>query len=122
MTASPLSHPAPAQILKAIAHPTRLSILEILRDGEQCVCHMEAMLGLRQARLSQQLKILREARLVSIRREGLNIFYHVASPRVLGVVDAAYAAAGKPRLRIVHKHGPTSCPCPKCNPRRGAAR
>ncbi len=106
---------APAEILKAIAHPTRLAVLEILRDGEQCVCHMEAILGIRQARLSQQLMILREAGLVQVRREGSNIFYHVASPRIFGVVDATYAASGKPRLRIVHKHGLTSCPCPKCS-------
>ncbi len=105
---------APAEILKAIAHPTRLAVLEILRDGEQCVCHMEAMLGIRQARLSQQLMILREAGLVAVRRDGLNIFYHVASPRLFGLVDAAYAASGKPPRRLVHKHGPTSCPCPKC--------
>lgn len=113
MPPSRLPHAEPAEILKAIAHPTRLAVLEILRDGEQCVCHMEAMLGIRQARLSQQLMILRQAGLVAVRREGLNIFYHVASPRIFGVVDAAYAAGGPPR-RFVHKHGPTSCPCPKC--------
>ncbi len=105
---------APAEILKAIAHPTRLAVLEILRDGEQCVCHMEAILGVRQASLSQQLMILREAGLVDVRRDGLNIFYHVVKPQIFGLVDASYAASGKGRQRIVHKHGPTSCPCPKC--------
>ncbi len=115
---APLARPsAPAETLKAIAHPTRLAVLEILRDGEQCVCHMEAMLGIRQARLSQQLMILREAGLVDVRREGLNIFYHVVSQRIFGVVDAAYALGGKTRRPFVHKHGPTSCPCPKCAPR-----
>ncbi len=108
----------PAEFLKAISHPTRLAVLEILRDGEQCVCHMEAMLGLRQSRISQQLMILREAGLVDVRRDGLNVFYHVVKPRLFEVLDAVYAAAGKPRPRPAHKHarGKQSCPCPKCNP------
>ncbi len=44
-----------ANIIKTLMHPTRLSILEILRDGEQCVCHIEAVLGQRQAYISQHL-------------------------------------------------------------------
>src|SRR5512143_3550432 len=102
-----------AQLLKAISHPTRLAILEILRDGEQCVCHMEAMLGLRQASISQQLMILREAGLVDVRRDGLNIYYRVLNPAVFGLLDALYAATRKPRL--VHKHAQGGCTCPKCS-------
>lgn len=41
------------KLLKALTHPARLAILEILRDGEQCVCHMEAILQQRQAYISQ---------------------------------------------------------------------
>ncbi len=109
------SYTAPADTLKALAHPTRLAVLEILRDGEQCVCHMEAMLGLRQASISQQLMILREAGLVDFRREGLNIYYRVVRPQVFGLLDAAYAASGRQRPRIAHKHGKANCPCPKCH-------
>src|SRR5512143_1791308 len=111
------SYAAPAETLKAIAHPTRLAVLEILRDGEQCVCHMEAILGLRQASISQQLMILREAGLVEVRRDGLNMFYHVVNPGIFGVLDAIYAATGKTGPRLLHKHGKgkDSCPCPKCN-------
>ncbi len=69
-----------ADLLKAISHPTRLAVLEILRDGEQCVCHMEAILGLRQASISQQLMILRQAGLVEVRRDGLNMYYRVVKP------------------------------------------
>jgi DNA-binding transcriptional ArsR family regulator len=104
-----------ADILKAMAHPTRLAVLEILRSGEQCVCHMEALLGIRQARLSQQLMILREAGLVDIRRDGLNIFYHVVKPQVFGLLDATYAASGNRAPRPRHKRGQPGCPCPKCN-------
>ena len=104
-----------AQLLKTLSHPTRLAVLEILRDGEQCVCHMEAMLGLKQASISQQLMVLREAGLVGIRRDGLNVYYRVIKPRVFEVLDAVNTAAGKPRLRVLHKHGAAGCPCPKCN-------
>jgi DNA-binding transcriptional ArsR family regulator len=71
-----------ANLLRAISHPTRLAVLEILRDGEHCVCHMEATLGIRQSSISQQLMILREAGLVEVRRDGLNIFYHVVRPGI----------------------------------------
>ncbi|HET6846514.1 MAG TPA: metalloregulator ArsR/SmtB family transcription factor [Anaerolineales bacterium] len=104
-----------AQLLKVLSHPTRLAVLEILREGEQCVCHMEAMLGVRQASLSQQLMVLRDAGLVRVRRDGLNVYYRVVEPRLFEILDAVNAAAGKPRLRVRHKHGPDECPCPKCN-------
>ncbi len=106
-----------ADLLKAISHPTRLAVLDILRDGEQCVCHMEATLGLRQSSISQQLMVLREAGLVEVRRDGLNMYYRVVSPRIYPVLDAAYAAVGRrARPRPSHKHGKgrDACPCPKC--------
>ena len=53
-----------SDLLKALSHSTRLAILDILRDGEQCVCHMEATLNLRQAYISQQLMILKQAGLL----------------------------------------------------------
>lgn len=66
---------AESQLLKALAHPTRIAILEILRAGEQCVCHIEAILGLRQAYISQQLMVLRRAGIITNRREGWNQYY-----------------------------------------------
>ncbi len=102
-------------LLKAISHPTRIAVLEILRDGEQCVCHMEAMLGLRQSRISQQLMVLRQAGLVEVRRDGLNVYYRVVKPKVFEILDALYAATGKPKPQIRHKHSKAQCPCPKCN-------
>ncbi len=70
------------ELFKVLIHPTRLAILEMLRTGEECVCHMTAMLGLRQAYVSQQLRVLREAGLVIDHRDGWNIFYHVTRPEV----------------------------------------
>jgi DNA-binding transcriptional ArsR family regulator len=107
------AHLQEATLLKTIAHPTRLAVLDILRDGEQCVCHMEARLNIRQASLSQQLMVLRRLGLVRVRRQGLNIFYRVVKPEIFGVLDALNAVTG--RHAQVAQPTARSCPCPKCN-------
>jgi len=105
---------AQAQMLKVLTHPARLAILNILRDGEHCVCHMEAHLGLRQAYISQQLMVLREAGLIQDRREGWNVYYRVSEPRIFAILAAVEQiiapeiANSTPRLTVV-------CPCPKCS-------
>ena len=104
-----------SELLKALSHPTRLAILDILRDGEQCVCHMEATLGLRQAYISQHLMLLKQAGLVDSRRDGLNLYYRVIEPKVFGLLDQAGAVTGLTPKRPAHKHANADCPCPKCN-------
>src|SRR5512141_1809672 len=103
-----------SNLLKAIAHPTRLAILDILRDGEQCVCHLEATLGLRQAYISQQLMILKQAGLLEARRDGLNLYYRVAKPEVFNVLNALTSVTGFTPKLPKHKHAKGTCPCPKC--------
>jgi len=101
-------------LLRLLAHPTRLAVLEILRAGEECVCHMVAMLGLRQAYLSQQLAVLREAGLVTDRREGWNHYYRLADPGVIPLLDALKSASGqKTGVKPLRAAG-EDCPCPKC--------
>ena len=80
-----------AALFKLLSHPSRLAILQVLRDGEECVCHLEAALGLRQAYISQQLMVLRQVGLVTDRREGWNVFYRVVKPEVYALLDAALA-------------------------------
>jgi len=105
-----------SEFLKALAHPTRLAILDILRDGEQCVCHMEAMLGLRQAYISQQLMTLKNAGLIEPRRDGLNLYYRVVKPEVFNVLNALGAATGVLPEMPPHRHADiNTCPCPKCS-------
>ncbi len=110
----------PPQLYKLLAHPTRLAILGILRDGEQCVCHMEAHLGLRQAHISQHLMLLREAGLVSDRRDGWNIFYQVTQPEIFAVIDSMNTLCGdggQEKTQKIKLHARRkSCPCPKCTP------
>lgn len=113
-----------AQLFKVLMHPTRLAILDILRDSEHCVCHLEAVLGLRQAHISQHLMVLREAGLVSDRRDGWNIFYRVIKPEIYQVIEAAKAYTNVPSSQpfSVSKNAEHSCPCPKCNAGASSAR
>lgn len=106
------------KIFKALMHPSRLEILETLRDGEQCVCHIEATLGYRQAYISQHLMVLRDAELVEDRREGARIFYRVTKPEVFDLLDTADNLSGIDPIRMKHKQA-ANCPCPKCNTSSG---
>lgn len=111
-----------SNLYKILSHPTRLAILDILRNGEQCVCHMEAMSGLRQAHISQHLMVLREAGLVTDRRDGWNIFYRVVQPEIYRIVDAMNAITGANKIDYAQMASAQprrkACPCPKCNPQR----
>src|SRR5690349_5659041 len=83
-------------LFKALAHPARIAILDVLRNGEQCVCHIEVHLGYRQAYISQQIAVLREAGLIQDQRDGLNIYYRVIRPEVFALVDVARSMVGIP--------------------------
>jgi len=102
------------QFFKVLAHPARIAIINILRDGEHCVCHMEAYLGLRQAFISQQLAVLREAGIIVDRRDGWNIFYRVISPQIYDLLDAANKLTGVDKVEEIHTA--INCNCPHCNP------
>jgi DNA-binding transcriptional ArsR family regulator len=106
-------------IFKALMHPTRLSILEILRAGEACVCHIEAVLGYRQAYISQQLTVLRDAGLVEDRRDGTRIYYRVIKPQVFDLVDQASRLNGANPIQVPRERL-ADCPCPMCNPAEAA--
>jgi len=106
-----------AEIARALSHPVRLRILDILRGGEECVCHITATLGLRQAYVSQHLATLRAVGLVVVRREGLNIYYRLRDELVLHILDGLVKMAGLlagQELKVPPAERPLSCPCPKC--------
>lgn len=104
-----------SDLLKAISHPARLAILDLLRDGEQCVCHIEASLSLRQSYISQQLMILKDAGLVEARRDGLNLYYRVVKPGIFNLLDTLGIVTGIAAQPPEHTHAEAACPCPKCN-------
>jgi DNA-binding transcriptional ArsR family regulator len=107
-----------AEILKALAHPVRLQILDILRDGEQCVCHLEAVLKLRQAYISQQLMTLRKAGLVADRKDGLRVYYRITDRSVFRVLNPARNMVEQEGLKFAPamKLAPRGCSCPNCSP------
>jgi ArsR family transcriptional regulator len=76
-----------ARMARALAHPTRIAILEILRRGEICVCEMCPELGASQANVSQHLAVLRDSNLVATRREGTRMMYRVTDERAFQVLD-----------------------------------
>ena len=109
-----------ATMMKALAHPVRLQILRVLRREEACVCHLEAVLGQRQAYISQHLMKLRDSGLVVDRREGLNVFYALSDDTITTLLDAAYSTAEDIKgqaMRLDHATGTeVGCTCPKCQP------
>ncbi len=72
-----------AEILKALAHPSRLFIVEKLRDGEHCVCELTEMLGIDTSTVSKHLAILKRAGIVRGEKRGLKIFYSLRYPCIL---------------------------------------
>jgi len=76
-----------AEIFQALAHPTRIAIVETLRDGELTAGAIIERLGLEQANASQHLAVLRSKNIVVNRREGNQVFYSVRDPLLIEVLD-----------------------------------
>ena len=74
-----------AEVLKAMADPTRLKILHSLHHGERCVSDILNVVGGSQANVSKHLSVLRRAGLVDCRRDGLNVFYRIADEGVFAI-------------------------------------
>lgn len=83
-------------LLKVLANPDRLLLLCQMSQGEYCVSDLEAVTGIKQPTLSQQLTVLREEKMVSTRREGKQIFYSIASVEAMAVMKVLYELYCKP--------------------------
>jgi DNA-binding transcriptional ArsR family regulator len=105
---------ATAERLRVLAQPTRLRILSLLLAGERSVGEIEAALDLKQPGLSQQLAELRQAGLVSTRRQGKVVFYKLAGEqdelllvvleRLLGGGPTSAVTLARPRGEFVSRH------------------
>jgi len=112
-----------AEFFRILGQPARIQILLTIGEGEACVCHLEAYLGLRQAAISQHLMLLREAGLVTANREGRNIFYRLARPELLDMVRESALLLGIPQTDLepaAAAQPAVPCPCPHCNPDHAA--
>jgi DNA-binding transcriptional ArsR family regulator len=76
-----------ASIFHALAHPTRIAILEVLREGEISARAIQERLGIKQANLSQHLAILRSRQIVVNRKEGNQVFYSMRNQVLIEVLD-----------------------------------
>jgi DNA-binding transcriptional ArsR family regulator len=113
-----------AGVARALAHPARLHILELLRNEGAYVMHLTTALGRPQANISQHLAILRDAGLVVDEREGMTVVYRVRDPRVFELVDQLkmlpLPLAGRHKsnvtgMRCAQRGGRChGCHCPRC--------
>ncbi len=78
------------RVMKTLSNPDRLLLLCQLAGGEKCVSDLEALVGISQPTLSQQLAVLRTEGLVATRRDGKKIFYQISSPQTLAVMEVLY--------------------------------
>ena len=107
-------HEKISDLLTSISNPVRVQILLAIGTGEACVCHLESLLGLRQAYISQQLMTLRKKKVITSRREGKYIYYRLVEPKVLDIVRVAGQIAGITEGTLtIQDH--SNCECPRCN-------
>ena len=78
-----------ADILKALAHPVRVLIVNALTEGDQCVCKLNELADIDQSNISRHLAMLKKAGIVSDRRKGMNVFYHLETPCIMPAFDCA---------------------------------
>lgn len=78
-----------ANIFKAMAHPTRVHIVKLLKDSPLCVCDILPQLESEQSNTSQHLSILRSQSILDSRKDGSMVIYKIKSPEVLQMIDLA---------------------------------
>jgi DNA-binding transcriptional ArsR family regulator len=91
-----------ARIIKALAHPTRLFIVDELSRGERCVCELTDMIGVEMPTVSRHLGVLRNAGILADDKRGLQVFYRLRVPCVLNFfkcVEAVQRNHRKPAKR-----------------------
>ena len=89
-----------AEVLKAMADPTRLKILYSLHNGERCVSDILEVVGGSQANVSKHLSVLKRAGLVDCRRSGLNVYYRIIDD---GVFTICRNVCDSLELRVDHE-------------------
>ena len=106
-----------SRIFRAISTPARFRILTAIGKGEACVCHLEALLGLRQAYISQQLMEMRDAGLLVTRREGRYIFYRLTEPQLLDIlidIGKLFDIPTEEMEMLLNNEPLPQCCCPDC--------
>ena len=104
-------HRFKAEVFQALSHPTRIAIVELLRDGELPAGKLIEQLGIEQANASQHLSVLRSKQIVINRKEGNQVFYSLRDPILSEVLDSmrryfqAHVAGTLATLGEIEKEG-----------------
>jgi ArsR family transcriptional regulator len=77
-----------AEILKALAQPTRLKILDLLRNGERCICEIVPAINGEQSNISRHISLMQKSNLVTTRKDGVKVMVKVSDPRVFEILDS----------------------------------
>lgn len=94
-----------AKVLKAMAHPSRLAMLEAMAGGEKCVCELQRLVGSDMSTVSKHLSVMKAAGLVEDRKEGLWVHYRLRCPCVLDFMNCIEAVLSGKAVRT----GGASC-------------
>jgi len=84
-----------SEIIKALAHPTRLFIIDFLSDGEKCVCEIVEQVGVDISTISKHLLVMKNAGLVESEKRGLNMFYKTTCPCISSLFDCLESISKK---------------------------
>jgi ArsR family transcriptional regulator len=76
-----------AEVLKALAQPTRLKILEMLRNGERCICEIVPAINGEQSNISRHISTMQKSHLISTRKDGVKVMVKVRDPRIFEILD-----------------------------------
>jgi DNA-binding transcriptional ArsR family regulator len=76
-----------SELLKALAQPTRLKILELLREGEKCICEIIPAINGEQSNISRHISLMQKSHLVSTRKDGVKVMVKVRDPRIFKILD-----------------------------------
>ena len=76
-----------AEILKALAQPTRLKILEFLRHGERCICEIIPAVDGEQSNVSRHISLMQKSHLVTTRKDGVKVMVKVTDPEIFNILD-----------------------------------
>jgi ArsR family transcriptional regulator len=114
MTSQEPDYTALSQRIKLLAHPERLRILDVLRREPECVCHLEALLDKPQPYVSQQLRLLRELKVIQDQKEGNNVFYHLVDREIAAWLEQILGPATGEHAGIARQKQLIDCGCPKC--------
>jgi DNA-binding transcriptional ArsR family regulator len=76
-----------SEVLKALAQPTRLKILEMLRGGERCICEIIPAINGEQSNISRHISVMQKSHLITTRKDGVKVMVKVRDPRVFEILD-----------------------------------